>query len=285
MIVDSHSHAWPRWPYQPAVPDDGRGSVEQLLWEMDQNQVDRAVLVCARIDRNPDNNEYVAEAVARHPTRLVQLADVDCRWSPEYHIPGAADRLCALADRIPFVGVTHYVTPENDGWFRTAEGIAFFAAAAERNLVMSLAASPAWQEDIQEIARRFPTLPILCHHLAGIGSWRAGRQDGLRRVLVGTSLPNLMVKVSGFYYGAEQPWEYPHSEALWIVRALYEALGPHRLCWGSDYPVLRRALTYRQAIEAFRTHCAFVAPPDRDAILGGTLDAILRTRRPIGGTP
>ena len=109
-------------------------------------------------------------------------------------------------------------------------------------------------------------------------------QDGLRRVLAGSSLPNLMVKVSGFYYGSERPWEYPHSESLWVVRALYEALGPHRLCWGSDYPVVRRATTYRQAIEAFRTHCAFVVPADRDAILGGTLDAVLRTRRPSGAT-
>jgi len=283
MIIDSHSHAWPRWPYQPPVPDDGRGAVEQLLWEMDQNQVDRAVIVCARIDRNADNNEYVAEAVERHPARLVQFADVDCRWSAEYHTAGAADRLRALADRIPVAGVTHYVAAENDGWFRTAEGIAFFGAAAERNLVMSLAASPAWQEDIQLLARRFPNLPILCHHLAGIGGWKGGRPDGLRRVLAGTSLPNLMVKVSGFYYGSERPCEYPHSEALWIVRALYEALGPHRLCWGSDYPVVRRALTYRQAIEAFRTHCAFVAPADSEAILGGTLDAVLRARSPNGG--
>jgi hypothetical protein len=45
--------------------------------------------------------------------------------------------------------------------------------------------------------------------------------------------------------------------------------------------VLRRALTYRQAIEAFRTHCSFVSPADRDAILGGTLDTLLRTRRPV----
>ena len=36
MIIDSHTHAWPRWPYQPPVPDDeSRGKIEQLLHEMD----------------------------------------------------------------------------------------------------------------------------------------------------------------------------------------------------------------------------------------------------------
>jgi L-fuconolactonase len=282
MIIDSHCHAWPRWPYQPPVPDDAsRGAVEQLLWEMDQNGVDRATLVCARIDRNPDNNDYIADAVARHRTRLHQFADADCRWSPEYHSAGAADRLRALADRLPIEGITHYVEPDNDGWFRSDEGLAFFRVAAERNLIVSLAAAPVWQDDIRAIARAFPTLPILCHHLAGIRSWKGGATEALSLVLPSARLLNIHVKISGFYYGSDRPWEYPHSEALWIVRALYEAFGPHRLCWGSDYPVVRRALTYRQAIEAFRTHCSFVSPADRDAILGGTLDALLRTRRPV----
>ncbi len=284
MIIDSHCHAWPRWPYQPVVPDDGRGAVEQLLWEMDQNGVDRAVLVSARIDRNEDNNAYGAACVAAHRDRLHQFADVDCKWSQEYHTPGAADRLRAMADRFPIEGITHYVGSENDGWMRSDAGIDFFRAAAERRLIVSLAASPAWQEDIRGVAQAFPSVPILLHHLAGIGGWNGGREDGVRRVTAAATLPNILVKISGFYYGSDRPWEYPHSETLWVVRALYEAFGPHRLCWGSDYPVIRRALTYRQAIEAFRTHCSFVSPADRAAILGGTLDTILRTRQPIGGT-
>jgi predicted TIM-barrel fold metal-dependent hydrolase len=194
---------------------------------------------------------------------------------------GAADRLRALCERYPLDGITHYVGPENDGWFMSDDGRAFFAAAAERRLILSISASPAWQDDIRAAARAHPSLPILCHHLAGIGGGAGGREDGLRRVLPSASLPNVFVKVSGFYYGSQTPWEYPNGEMLWVVRALYEAFGPHRLCWGSDYPVVRRALTYRQAIEAFRTHCAFVAAPDRDAILGGTLDALLRAREVV----
>ena len=50
MIVDSHCHAWRRWPYQPPVPDpESRGLVEQLLWEMDRHGVDRAAVVDAAL--------------------------------------------------------------------------------------------------------------------------------------------------------------------------------------------------------------------------------------------
>lgn len=285
MILDSHCHAWESWPYSPAVPDpNSRGMVEQLLWEMDRNEVEKAVLVCANIEGNPENNEYTARAVASHPDRLLQFADLDCRWSPEYHIPGAADRLRRLLDRMSFTGITHYVRDENDRWFVSDEGMALFAAAAERDLIVSLAVTPDWQDDLCAVARAFPTLPILCHHLAGARLVAPGRiEEGLSRIVASAEgCPNILVKVSGFYYGSDRPWDYPLADARWIVRALYEAFGARRLCWGSDYPVLRRHITYRQSLEMFRTHFAdFVPPEDRSWVLGRTLDAVLRTRRPL----
>jgi len=65
----------------------------QLLFEMDQCGVDKAVLVAARIDHNPDNNDYARYWVRRFPDRLYQFADVDCMWTSTYHISGAAQRL------------------------------------------------------------------------------------------------------------------------------------------------------------------------------------------------
>ena len=106
------------------------------------------------------------------------------------------------------------------------------------------------------------------HFQAPVWQLLGGREEGVRRVVAAASHPNILVKISGFYYGSDRPWNYPHRDALWIVRSLYEALGAHRLCWGSDYPVVRRALTYRQSIEAFRTHCDFVTPPTAPPSLG-----------------
>ena len=74
MIVDSHCHAWTTWPYDTSVPDpQHRGTIEQLLFEMDKEGVDKAVLICARIDHNPANNEYVFEASRRWPDRIVAV--------------------------------------------------------------------------------------------------------------------------------------------------------------------------------------------------------------------
>ncbi len=116
---DGHCHAWRRWPYAPPVPDEARrGTVEQLLYEMDAHGVMQALVVCAAIENNADNLDYVA-AACRAPSRPVST------WSPtstavERDLPRAGQRrrLRELADRYPLAGFAHYLEERNDGWLR-----------------------------------------------------------------------------------------------------------------------------------------------------------------------
>lgn len=282
-IIDSHCHAWARWPYQPSVPDaESRGRIEQLLHEMDANGVDRAALVCANIDHNPDNNDYIAQQVKRYPQRLYQIADVDCMWSQTYHQPGAADRLRRAAERWPMKGFTHYLKQDEDGaWLHSQEGLAFFAVAADLNLIASISCHPHQQAAIRRVAERFPSVPILLHHL---GHPKVGGEgiQGLQEILASAPFDNVYIKLSGFAYATAGPkWAYPYTDTHDIIRAEYEHFGPRRLCWGSDYPVVRFFMTYRQALEALRTHCDFIPEADQARILGENLDELLAAARPL----
>jgi predicted TIM-barrel fold metal-dependent hydrolase len=184
------------------------------------------------------------------------------------------------ADRWPIKGYTHYLRNDDDGsWLHSKEGLEFFRVASERQLISSIAGSPHHQPAIRKVAAEFPTMPILCHHLAGVSASEGPPHDGLKQVLESARIPNIYIKVSGFYYGSNAGWEYPHSDALWVVRALYEHFGPYRMCWGSDYPVCRRFVTYRQTLEVFRGHCTFVPDEDKSWILGDTLSGLLGSQR------
>ena len=277
MIIDSHCHAWTRWPYQPPVPDDEhRGRVEQLLHEMEINGVDQAMIVCAQIDHNPDNNAYIARMVAQYPERLHQVADVDCSWSPTYHQPGAADRLRQAAEQRPLKGFTHYLKGDDDGaWLYSEEGLAFFKVAEEKKLIASIACRPHQQPALRRVAERFPAVPIICHHLAGLRANEEPPHNNLKEVLASANVANIYIKLSGFAYCSHISWDYPYSDTHWIIRTLYEHFGPHRMCWGSDYPVVRFNMTYRHALEAFRAHCTFVPDEDKAWILGKTLHGLL----------
>ena len=280
MIVDSHCHAWLTWPYQPPVPDPtSRGVIEQLLFEMDQCGIDQAAVVCARITDNPGNNEYIADCVRRYPDRLYQLADVDCSWMETYHQPGAADRLADSVARYGHKGFTHYIRSEDDGsWFLSEEGLAFFATAARLNQFVSMALPPRLQPVLRQVAERFPSIPFLCHHMAGARADEAPPQPRLQEIVQSARLPNIWIKLSGFHYVSTVAYGYPFADCRPIVRQLYEAFGPDRLCWGSDYPVVRKALTYQQALEAFRSHCDFIPEQHKARILGENLHRLFAER-------
>jgi L-fuconolactonase len=289
MIFDSHCHAWRRWPYDARVPDpEHRGSVEALLYEMDSHGVQRAAVVCAHIGHelgldhaNHDNNDYVAAAVARHPDRLVMLADVDSFWLPGHHTPGAASRLRECVDRYAPVGFTHYVTESNDGWLASDDGRELFATAAELDLIASLALTPAWLPDVRALALQHPTLPILLHHYGVPRPGTATFDADLAAVLDLADAPNVVIKVSGLHYLVERSWQFPYDEArARVFGPVLATFGAHRMVWGSDFPAGRWHLTYTQSLEVTRTLEA-LTPGQASAILGGTMEELVRSRRPV----
>jgi len=284
MIADSHCHAWRRWPYDAAVPDpDHRGSVDSLLYEMDKHGVDRAMVVCARIGHeispayaNDDNNAYVAAAVAAHPDRLAMAADLDCMWRPEYHTPGAPDRLRRLLDEFDLVGFTHYVRNEVDGWLTGDDGTEVFELAAEHGLLASLAVPPAWQEQVRAAARAHPQVPVLLHHQGGIRLDSPTFEQDLAAVIASAQLPNVHVKLSGHHYLTEPSWDYPYAEAhRRVTQPLLEAFGPGRMLWGSDYPAARWHQTYTQSFDMFRVDRHGLSDDDLARIRGGNLEKLI----------
>lgn len=281
MLFDSHCHAWATWPYEPPVPDAAsRGQVEQLLYEMDLHGVERALIVSAQIDHNPNNNAYVAAQVERYPDRLVQVVDLDSVWSPTYHTPGAGDRLKAMADRWPIIGFTHYLGRGEDGsWLTSPDGMALFRQAADLRLLASLSCYPHQQTAIRRVAEAFPSVPILCHHLGHPRADEPVPRQALAEILASARCPNIMLKFSGFYYASERNWDFPYAEVHPLLRAEYEHFGPDRLFWGSDYPVVRGAMTYQQALEVVRSHCTFISEPDKALVLGRALARLVADLR------
>ena len=277
MIIDSHTHAWKIWPYKPAVPDEqSRGNVEQLIYEMDQSGVDVAILICAQIDNNPDNNDYISERVRKYPSRLLQFADIDCSWSRTYHTSGAADRLAKASVKYSLKGYTHYLRDDDDcSWFFSDEGKKFFQTTEELGLIASIALVPHQQAPLRKLAEQFPSIPFLCHHMSGAKANEPSPYPKFKEILASAKVPNIYIKVSGFAYVSQLSWDYPYYDTERILKAIYEHFGSSRLCWGSDYPVVRSSMTYRQSLEVLRSHCMFIPEFDKTEILGATMQRLL----------
>ena len=276
MIFDAHCHAWQHWPHLPAVPDsETRGTMEQLIFEMDRNCVDKALIVIAETTNNPENNQYVFERAKAYAKRIRYVADVDSRWQPTYHSEGAAERLEAAIERWRPAGITHYLADGADegAWLHSAEGGKFFEVMLAQGLIFSIHCLPQHQSHLRKLAERFPGLTILVHHL---GQASILSPEALAEVTATSVYPNVHVKVSGFYYcTALSKWDFPLADVQTIVRSLYQRYGGARLLWGSDFPVCTRHLTYQQTVEIVRRHCRFIPSGDMDKIMGGNLDALI----------
>lgn len=94
-------------------------------------------------------------------------------------------------------------------------------------------------------------------------------------VLLSARHANICIKVSGLPYCSLRDWDFPYRDTHGVLKAEYEHYGPQRLFWGSDYPMVLAHMTYRQSLEAFRTHCTFIPEDERKQILGDALNALL----------
>ena len=58
--------------------------------------------------------------------------------------------------------------------------------------------------------------------------------------------------------GLRSKLPYPHRDTFPTFRRIYDAYGPERLMWGTDFPHVLKTPGYSPALELFRTHMDFL---------------------------
>jgi L-fuconolactonase len=238
IIQDAHCHAWRRWPFPDRQPPPADASAEALLASMDGSGVDRALLIGAATGSqhgdeyaNDDNNDYLADCASRYPDRFDWVVDVDSWWMKNAREPGAGKRLID-AQAGGAVGFTHY-TQSGQPLLSTAL-VEMFEVASTHNLFASLPVRPAQYPNLRLLAERFPSVPILVHHMGEVIATPAAT-DALISM---ANLPNVWLKFSGYHsalLGA------PALSRL-LERVWRKYTG--RVVWGSDYPLGTDQMTY-----------------------------------------
>jgi len=264
FIVDSHCHVSPIW-YEP---------VESLIFQMDRNGVERAVLV--QMNGQPDDR-YQREAVSRFPDRLVSVAWLEAENSD------ACDQLKRLADQgVSGVRLAPGVRSPGKNPF------AIWQAAADLDLTVSCG-GPSGDfagRQFTELVQLFPKLRIVIEHLGGDNSSEACSEilEQRRRVFDLARFPGVYVKIHGLGEFCRRrlpvvesfPFERPIPPLLEMA---YQAFGAGRMMWGSDYPPVSAREGYQNSLrlplEQFASHSA----EDRASIFGRVAFALFPPRR------
>jgi L-fuconolactonase len=250
-VVDSHCHASPLW-YEP---------VETLLYQMDANGVDAAVLIQMQ---GQFDNSYQQACLRRYPSRFASVVLVD------HTRADARDQLRRLADD-GASGIRLKATDRSPG----DDPLALWRTAAEVGLTISCPVPP--DTDVGAFSRvleELPGLTVVLEHLAG-SSRDADDPRGTHRgrAFPLARHPNTCIKIPGLgeFSRRQLPVQGDFPFVQPIPSGLQDALaafGPERMLWGSDFPPVAGREGYANALHLCQAEFERESPAARAQIFG-----------------
>ena len=265
LIVDSQVHIWGAdsperpWPAGRAAQAQrptplGAG---ELLQAMDEAGVARVIIVPPSWEG--DRNDLALEAAEKYPERFAVMGRFPVERETE------ASQLMNWRDQPGMLGVRLTLHREPwDGWFKDGR-LDWFWPAAERAGFPVMAYVPGLVKLFEAVARRHPALRLIVDHLAlPLGEKDVAAFAHLDELLALARYPNVAVKVSALpCYTSER---YPFPGLHGHIRRVYDAFGPRRMLWGTDYS--RLPCSYREAIQLFTEELKFLTDDDKGWIMG-----------------
>ena len=83
-----------------------------------------------------------------------------------------------------------------------------------------------------------------------------------------TRYKNVTVKISAFYALGEK--KAPYHDLAPLIKQVYDAFGPQRLMWGTNFPGVLHGTGYARSLELFRHHVDFLTAEDKEWIFSRT---------------
>jgi L-fuconolactonase len=258
-IVDSHCHAGLSW-FEP---------VEMLVRQMESNDVDHGVLIQ---HRGVYDNSYLFDCVERFPGRFSVVAMVDVadgnasaeleRWA------GAGATGVRLAPVVRSPGT---------------DPLAIWRKAAELGLAVSSLgtleefAAPEFAVLVAELS----DLTVVVEHLAGAGYGSEPPYSAFRGAMELSRYDNTYIKVGGLGEISMRPdvlrSEFGFDNTPALIEMAYEAFGPRRMMWGSDYPPVSNREGYGNALRGIVEHPVLKGEADREWVMGKTAEKVFGT--------
>lgn len=241
MLIDAHAHFWQlgrhgcTWPtpdltaiHGDRVPDD---------WQRNVAASGVSGVVAVQSQTDDRDTDWLLDLADAHACVAGVVGWVDLLAD------NAPARIAHLAARSALKGLRPMLQdlPEDDWILQPALERAIDAMQAH-GLCFDALVRPRHLKVLKVFAERHPDLPIMIDH-AGKPDIAHGRLEPWRGDMAAlAALPNTHCKLSGLVTEAGANW---HARDLApFVDHLLATFGPHRLLWGSDWPVVDMASDY-----------------------------------------
>ncbi|MCW5604597.1 MAG: amidohydrolase [Burkholderiales bacterium] len=265
LIVDSQVHLWAAstperpWPKEQRVRPqrDVPLGKDEMLREMDAAGVDRMVIVPPAWEG--DRNDLALAAARAHPDRFAVMGRLD----PD--APESRGVVAGWRDQPGMLGFRFSMTAPALRPLLTEGRLDWLWLEAEKHGIPVMAlVKHADVPLIDRVAERHPGLKLVMDHCA----LTTGKDDEAFRefdkLLAIAKRPNVAVKVSclPLYTSDGYPFRALHP----YIRQVYDAFGPRRMFWGTDFS--RLPCSYRQGLTYMSEEIPWLTTEDKAWILG-----------------
>jgi L-fuconolactonase len=279
--IDAHQHFWTLsrddygWLTPALVPlyrDFGPADLAPLLAEAG---IRRTILVQAA--PSVAETGYLLDIAARTPTVAGVVGWVD------FARPGVADEIAGLAKNPLLVGLRPMVQDiVDDDWLADPGLAPAFAALIAHDLVFDALVLPRHLSRLLTVLDRHPALAVVVDHAAKpdiahgrddpscYQSWRAD-------IAAVAARPGTTCKLSGLVTEAGPGWTVAALRP--VVDHLLQTFGVTRLLWGSDWPVLTLAASYRSWLDGAVELTGHLDAEQTAAVFGGNAARVYLARR------
>lgn len=274
MIVDAHFHCWRLargdygWLTPALAPIHRDVAVED--WQREARPLGVGAGVLVQAAPTEAETEFLLGEAARHGMvrGVVGWLDLQARDAPQ--------RVAQLAATQPQLKGLRPMLQDIDDpdWVLHPSLAPALDAMAETGLVFDALVKPVHLPRVLELCARHPTLQVVIDHGAkpdiAHGQWQPWA-DNLARIAHETSA---VCKLSGLLTEAgPQP---VRGAALRWAQHVLDCFGPQRVLWGSDWPVLELAASYRDWWDDTQALLLPLDAAERSAVLGGNALRVYR---------
>jgi len=267
MRIDAHQHFWRYNADEFDWIDDSMSALRRdfgpadLKVEFDRTGFQGSIAVQAR--QSLEETRWLLDLAAPSPLILGVVGWFDLRS------PDLRSQLREFAGNPKLVGVRHVVQGEPDDRFLLRpDFLRGIGALEEFDLAYDILIYPRHLPVAAEFVQQFPRQRFVLDHLAKplikSGSIHP-LEEGMREL---AKFPNVYCKLSGMVTEADWAAWTPGDFRPYFDVA-YEAFGPKRVLYGSDYPVCTVAASYGQVKALLADYVASFTESERADLFGG----------------
>ncbi len=277
MRVDTHQHFW---NYRPA--DYGWISDSMSVLKRDFGPSDLAPLlrtagfdgsVAVQASQALKETEWLLELAGKHPPIKGVVGWVDLRSG------SVGQDLENLAQHPRLCGIRHLVQDEpDDGFLARGDFLRGVTLLAELDLTYDILIHPRQLPAAIEFVRRLPDHRLVLDHMAKPSIKARQPEPWASQIRELARSENLYCKISGMVTEADwSGWE--KSDFTPYLDVVFEAFGPKRLMFGSDWPVCLLAATYPEVVHIASDYVSQLSEEDRAAVMGGNAEKFYRLEK------